>query len=130
MSAGEFDNHTGNTISGKRLEMCVDSGASEHYFDYSPGLGRRLSDYEILEEPRKITAAGQNQPKGDATGVITGAIIDNTGVKQSVTFPIMVVPGLGRDLFLVPKAKLQDAVTTVDSRLTHHEPRRKAMFSR
>ena len=35
----------------------------------------RSSDYEILEEPRKITT-GKHQLEGDASRIITGAIID------------------------------------------------------
>ena len=73
---------------------------------------RDRSDYEILEEPRKITTAGKHQLEGDATGVITGTITDKAGVKQAVKIPIVVAPGLGRNLFSVPQATLQGAVTT------------------
>ena len=57
VSAAEFDNHTGNTKRDNLLAIDVDSGASEHYFDDTPGLRGRLSEYEVLEEPRKITTA-------------------------------------------------------------------------
>ena len=75
-----------------------------------------MSDYEILEEPRKITTAEKKQLEGDATGVITGTITDKAGVKQPVKIPIVVAPGLGRNLFSVPQAMLQGAVTYVRGR--------------
>ena len=112
VSAAEFDNYTGYAISSNFFAIFVDSGASEHYFDGTPGVTGRLSDYEALKEPRKITTAGTHQLEGDDTGVITGTITDKTGMKQPVKIPIVVVPGLGRNLFSVPQAALQGAITT------------------
>ena len=94
------------------MAIFVDSGASEHYFDDTPGLRGRLSNYEILEESRKITTAGKHQLGGDATGGITGTITHKAGVKQPVKIAIVVVPGLGPNLFSVPQATLQGAITT------------------
>ena len=71
-----------------------------------------MSDYEILEEPRKITTAGKHQLEGDATGVITGTITDKAGVEQPVKILIVVVPGLGCNLFSALQATLQGAITT------------------
>ena len=51
--------------------------------------------------------------KENATGAITGAIIEKSGMKQPVKIPIVVVPGLGRNLFSVPQATLQGAITTL-----------------
>ena len=112
VSAAEFDNHTGNTKRDNLLAIDVDSGASEHYFDDTPGLRGRLSEYEVLEEPRKITTAGKRQLEGNTTGVITGTITDKAGAKQPVKLPIVVVPGLARNLFSVPQAASQGVVTT------------------
>ena len=112
VSAAEFDNHTGNTKRDNLLAIDVDSGASEHYFDDTPGLRGRLSEYEVLEEPRIIATAGKHQLEGDATGVITGTITDKAGVKKPLKIPIAVVPGLGRNLFSVPQAALQGVITT------------------
>ena len=102
VSATEFVNYTGNTISSNFLAIFVDCGASEHYFDDIPGLRGRLSDYEVLEDSRKINTARKHQLEGEATGVITGTITGKAGVKQSLKIPIVLVPGLGRNLFSVP----------------------------
>ena len=55
VSAEEVDKYTGNPINNKSSAIYLDSGAPEHYFDNVPWLRGRLSDYEILEEPREIT---------------------------------------------------------------------------
>lgn len=113
VSAGEFDNHRGNTISDNSNDIRGQGRTSENYFDDTPGRMGRLSDYEILEEPRKITTAGKHDVEGDPAGAITRAVIDKAGVKQPVKTPIVAVPGLGRNLFSVPRAALQGAITTV-----------------
>ena len=110
VSAEEFD-YTGNTSSDNVLAIFVDSGASKHYFDDTHGLRGRLSDYELLEEPRKITTAGKHQLEGDHTGVITRTTTDKAGVKQPVKILIVVVSGLGRNRLSVPQATLQGAIT-------------------
>ena len=67
--------------------------------------------YVRLVEPREITTAGNYRLKGVATGVISGYIIDQTGVRQLVRLPVVVVPGIGRNLFSVPSATEQGATT-------------------
>ena len=54
VSAAEFVNFTGHTTSYKLLAVFVDSGASEHRFDGTPGLRERYC--EIFEEPRTLTS--------------------------------------------------------------------------
>lgn len=88
------------------VTIFVDSGASEHYFDDTPGLREILSDYGIREGPRKIVTPGKYQPEGDARGVIAGAIIDKAGVKQPMKIPVVVVPSLGRNFYSVSQATL------------------------
>ena len=62
-------------------------------------------------EPRKITTAGNYRLKGVAAGVISGYIIDQTGVRQQIRLPVVVVPGIGRNLFSVSSATEQVATT-------------------
>ena len=62
-------------------------------------------------EPREITTAGSDRLKEVATGVISGYIIDQIGVRQQVRLPVAVVPGIGRSLFSVPSATEQGATT-------------------
>ena len=50
----------------------------DDYFDDTPGL-REVSDYEILEELRKITTSatrGEPQLEAYASCIITGIVID------------------------------------------------------
>lgn len=53
VSVEEVYNYRRYTTNNSSLAICVDSGVSEHYFDDTPGLRGRLSDYEVREEPRK-----------------------------------------------------------------------------
>ena len=62
----------------------------------------RSSDYEILEEPRKITTEVtivKHQLEGDTSGVIISTIYHRqAGVKQPAKISIVAVPGLGRNI--------------------------------
>lgn len=109
--AEEYEDYGGFGNNGGSVKLLVDSGASEHYLDDRPGLRERLSDYVRLVEPREITTAGNHKLKGVATGTISGYIIDQTGVRQQVRLPVVVVPDIGRNLFSVPSATEQGATT-------------------
>lgn len=65
------------------LNISVDSGAFEHYFNDTPGLKGRLSEYEFVGEPGKITTPRRHELGGDATGFITGMIVDEAGGNNS-----------------------------------------------
>ena len=92
MAVAEPYNDGGAATAGNILVL-VNNGASEYYFgDYiTPGLRGRLSNYKPLVVPRKITNAGNHELNGEATGVISGTVIDVHGKKQSVGLEIVVV---------------------------------------
>ena len=77
-------NNSGAITAGNIL-ILVDSGSYEHYVDghITLGLRGRLSDYKTLAVPRKITTSGNHKIPGDATGVISGNVIDTHGQRQS-----------------------------------------------
>ena len=78
------EEYEGNDVFGKNdrfMKLLVDSGASEHYLDDRPGQRERRSDYLRLVEPHEITTVGSHSLKGVATGVMSGYIIDQTGVR-------------------------------------------------
>ena len=85
--------NNGRAATAGNILVLVDSGASEQCFDdyITPGLRGRLSNYKPLGVPRKITNAGNHELNGDATGVISGTVIDVHGKKQSVGLEIVVV---------------------------------------
>ena len=55
-----------------------------------------------LAIPRKITTAGNHELKGDATGVISGNVIDEHWKRQSVGLAIVVLSRLGKKPVLDP----------------------------
>ena len=91
--------NNGRAATAGKILVIVDSGASEHFFDdyITPGLRGWLSNYKTLAVPRKIATAGNHERKGDATGVISGTVIDEHGKRQSVGLTIVVVSGLGHN---------------------------------
>lgn len=108
------EKYGGNGILGDNegsVKLLVDSRASEHYLEDRSGLREGLSEYVRLDEPREITTAWNHTLKGVATGILSGYIIDQTGVRQQVRLPVVVVPNNWRNLFSVPSALEQGATT-------------------
>ena len=70
-----------------------------------------MSNDKTLAVPRKITTAGNHKLPGDATGGISGTVIDTHGQRQSVGLSIVVVSGLGKKLFSIPEATSEGVVT-------------------
>lgn len=54
-----------------------------------------LLNYKLLDNPKKITAAGHRVILGTATGVLSSTITDENGEIHNATFRIVTVPGLG-----------------------------------
>ena len=59
-----------------------------------------------------MTTDGNHRLKGVATGILSGYTIDETGVKQEVRLPVVMVPSIGRHLSSVPSATEQGATPT------------------
>ena len=105
-----------NSSSFKLVHVLSDSGASGHYFDDSliPELNRRLLDCTYLATPRKNFSARRTLLDDTGEGVLQGIITDNYGNGHIVWIQILVVPTIGRDLFLVTKAMGKGVVSILD----------------
>ena len=91
--------------------MLVDSGASDRYVPPSltPGLRASIGDFDVLQVPHTIVAAGQGLLKGVAMGTVHGTVTDDGGNKRHNSFRAVVVPVLGTNLFSVTTAMLKES---------------------
>ena len=67
--------------SNDSVNVLVDRGGSEHYFDDAiiPGFRDRLEEYKVLDVPRKLSTTWGGGLNGIAQGVFRGHVIDNKG---------------------------------------------------
>ena len=102
-----------NRGSNSLVSVMVDSGASVHYFDNAliPGLRYRLDNYQELAIRRYITTAGGHKLEGAGQGLLRGHIIDAQGVQGLIQISVLIVPGLGRNLFSVQQASRNGVVS-------------------
>ena len=105
-----------NRGSNSLVSVMVDSGASGHYFDDAliPRLRYRLENYQELAIRRYITTAGGHQLEGSGQGLLRGHIIDAQGVQRLIQISVLIVPGLGRNLFSVKQASRNGVVSIFD----------------
>ena len=98
---------------GPFIRMLVDSGASDRYVPPSltPGLRASIGDFDVLQVPHTIVAAGQGLLKGVAMGTVHGTVTDDGGNKRHNSFRAVVVPVLGTNLFSVTTAMLKGVTT-------------------
>ena len=94
----------------------VDSGASGHYFDDAliPISRYRLENYQELAIRRYITTARGHQLEGAGQRLLRGHIIDAQGVQRLIQMSVLIVPGLGRNLFSVKRASRNGVVSIFD----------------
>lgn len=104
------------TGDGSQITMMVESGVSEYFLKpfLTPGLRGLMRDYFPLAVSHTIVTAGQYVLESIATGTVRGHVIDVSGAKELVTFPAVVVPGLGRNLFSVAMSAAVGIVTVFD----------------
>ena len=95
------------------VTVLVDSGGSGHYFDglIIPELKHRLQDYTSLSTPHTILAAGGALLDGTAEGVLQGLVTDDYGEQHLTRIAILIVPGIGRNLFSVKTAARKGIVS-------------------
>ena len=96
--------------------MLVDSWSSKHFVD--PKLVHRvetrMQDYTKISPPMEIKAAGHNTLLGIAQGTLLLVVVrDTQDICRTVTLPIVLVPGLGRNLFSTAMAAQKGVKTTI-----------------
>ena len=98
------------------VSVIMDSGASGHYFDDAliPGLRYRLDNYQELVIQQYITTAGGHQLEGAGQGLLRGHIIDAQGVQRLIQISVLIVPGLGRNLFSIKQASRNGVASIFD----------------
>ena len=94
----------------------VASEASGYYFDDDIicDIKNRLQGYVYLTTPCKILTAGGAMLDGTAEGVLQGLVADENDNQILVRVDIVVVPGIGRNLFSVMTAAKKSIATIVD----------------
>ena len=98
--------------------MLVDSGSSKHFVDpklVHRVLESRMQDYIEICSPMEIKAAGHNTLFGTAQGTLLVVVRDTQDVCRTVKMPIVLVPGLGRNLFSTAMAA-QKGVKTITTK--------------
>ena len=98
------------------VTVLVDSDTSGPYFDdpIIPSLKHRLLNYVLLTTPRKILTAGGALLDGTAEGISQGLVPDNHGEQHLAWIAILIVPGIGRNLFSVESATKKGVVSIFD----------------
>ena len=95
--------------------MLVDSGSSKHFVD--PKLVHkvetRMQDYTKISPPMEIKAAGHNTLLGMTQGTLLVVVRDTQDICRTVKLPIVLVPGLGRNLFSTAMAAQKGGKTTI-----------------
>ena len=102
--------------SGTVAIYVVDSGASGCCFDDLIILyvKHRVRDYTSLSTPRTILTAGGTLLEGTAEGVLQGLITNDYEEQQLARIAILIVPGIGRNLFSVKTAARKGNVSIID----------------
>ena len=105
-----------NRDSNSLVSVMVDSGASGHYFDEAliPRLRYRLETYQELAIRRYVPTAEGHQLEGGGQGLLRGHLIDAQGVQRLIRISVLIVPGLGRNLFSVKQASRNGVVSIFD----------------
>ena len=100
------------------FQMLVDSGSSKHFVDPKivHRVESRMQDYTQISPPMEIKAAGHNTLFGIAQGTLLVVVRDTQNVCGTVKLPIVLVPGLKRNLFSTAMAA-QKGVKTVFTKL-------------
>lgn len=88
--------------------LLVDTGATETMVDSKliPGIRIGMKHYKQLKTPKTITVGSDHELKGTATGTVHCIVRDGDGDQQPMHLPVLLVPGLGRNIF-APTAYLK-----------------------
>ena len=93
--------------------MLVDSGSSKHFVDAKliHRVESRMQGYTKICPPMEIKAAGHNTLFGIAQGTILVVVRDTQDICRTVNLPIVLVPGLERNLFSTALAAQKEVNT-------------------
>ena len=105
-----------DSVNSNLATLMVASGASGHYFDDDiiRDIKNRLQGYVYVTTPCKILTAEEAMLNGTAEGVLQGLVTDENDNQIPVRVDIVVVPGIGRNLFSVMTAAKKSIATIVD----------------
>ena len=103
------------------VTVLVDSGASGHYFDdlNTFSLKHRLLNYVLLTTTRKILTAGGALLDSTIEGLLQVLLAKHYEKQHLARIVILIVPGIGCDIFSVKSATKKD----VDSIFDFDNPR-------
>ena len=76
------------------------------------GVESRMQDYTEINPPMEIKAAGHNTLFGTAQGILLVVVRDTQDVCRTIKLPIVLVTGLGRNIFSTTLAA-QKGVKTI-----------------
>ena len=109
------------SVNNNLVTIMVDNGVPGHCFNDAiiRDLKHRLQDYVCLTTPRTVLTAGGALLDGTVEGVLKGLVTDNNGHQMLVRIDIVVVPGIGYNLFSVMTAAKNRIVTIFD----HENPK-------
>ena len=105
-----------DSVNSNFATLMVGSGASDHYFDDAiiRDIKHRLQGYVYLTAPRKIITSGGAILDGMTEGMLQGLVTDENDNQILVPVDIVVVLGIGRNLFSVMAVAKKSIVTIVD----------------
>ena len=96
------------------FHMLVDSGSSEHFADSKlvHRVESKMQNYTQIDPSMEIKAACHNTLYGIAQGILLVVVRDTQDICRTPKLPIVLVPGLGRNLFSTAMAA-QKGVKTI-----------------
>ena len=105
-----------SSVGDRSVTVLVDSGASGHYFDdlIIPSLKHRLLKYILLTTPRKILTARRALLDGKAERILQGLVTDNHRDHNFTQIAILIVRGIGRNLFSIRLVTKKGVVSIFD----------------
>ena len=98
------------------FKLLVDSGSSKHFIDpdLTRGLESRMLECPRIEPPIE-RATGENVLRGTAQGILLVVARSSNDVLKTVKLPIVLVPGLKRNIFFSSAAPQKGVKTTIEN---------------
>ena len=102
------------------FQLLVDSGSLKYFYFIDPalipGVESRMQEYTRIEPPIKITAAGNNVLRGAAQGILLVVVRGTDDGVRTVQLPVVLVPGLKRNLFSSSAAAKKGVRTIIEQK--------------